>query len=52
MRQSPFLQSVHQEMLRRRYAKRTIETYLHWISVLASFRWYLRLTKSPVSSLH
>ncbi|MFN3882143.1 MAG: phage integrase N-terminal SAM-like domain-containing protein [Nitrincola lacisaponensis] len=25
------LQSVHQEMLRRRYAKRTIETYLHWI---------------------
>lgn len=31
MRQSPFLQSAHQEMLRRRYAKRTIETYLHWI---------------------
>lgn len=31
MRQSPFLQKVSDQMMRRRYAKRTIETYLHWI---------------------
>ena len=31
MYKSPFLQSIYDEMLRRRYAKRTIETYLHWI---------------------
>src|SRR5690606_20213438 len=31
MRQSPFLQQVSDEMIRRRYAKRTIQTYLHWI---------------------
>lgn len=28
---SPFLSSIYDEMMRRRYAKRTIETYLHWI---------------------
>lgn len=31
MRKSPFLNRVYEEMMRRRYAKRTIETYLHWI---------------------
>ena len=31
MRQSPFLQKVSDEMMRRRYAKRTIQTYIHWI---------------------
>lgn len=31
MRQSPFLQKVSDEMIRRRYAKRTIQTYIHWI---------------------
>jgi len=31
MRRSPFLQKVSDQMMRRRYAKRTIETYLHWI---------------------
>lgn len=29
--QSPFLDFVTEEMYKRRYAKRTIETYLHWI---------------------
>ena len=28
---SPFLSGIYDEMIRRRYAKRTIETYLHWI---------------------
>ena len=27
----PFLSGIYDEMMRRRYAKRTIETYLHWI---------------------
>lgn len=31
MRQSPFLQNVSDEMMRRRYAKRTIGIYIHWI---------------------
>jgi integron integrase len=31
MYKSPFLSSIYDEMMRRRYAKRTIETYLHWI---------------------
>lgn len=31
MRHSPFLQKVSDEMMRRRYAKRTIQTYIHWI---------------------
>lgn len=31
MQKSPFLSSIYDEMMRRRYAKRTIETYLHWI---------------------
>lgn len=31
MQKSPFLSSISDEMMRRRYAKRTIETYLHWI---------------------
>lgn len=29
--QSPFLNFVSDEMYKRRYAKRTVETYLHWI---------------------
>lgn len=29
--QSPFLDFVAEEMYKRRYAKRTVETYLHWI---------------------
>ncbi len=29
--QSPFLDFVTEEMYKRRYAKRTVETYLHWI---------------------
>ena len=29
--QSPFLNFVAEEMYKRRYAKRTVETYLHWI---------------------
>lgn len=31
MRKSPFLNRVYEEMMHRRDAKRTIETYLHWI---------------------
>lgn len=31
MNRSPFLSGIYDEMMRRRYAKRTIETYLHWI---------------------
>ena len=31
MRHSPFLQKVSDEMMRRRYTRRTIETYIHWI---------------------
>jgi len=31
MRQSPFLQKVSDEMMRRRYAKRTIQTYIYWV---------------------
>jgi integron integrase len=31
MYKSPFLSGIYDEMMRRRYAKRTIETYLHWI---------------------
>ena len=31
MGHSPFLQKVNDEMMRRRYAKRTIQTYIHWI---------------------
>lgn len=31
MYKSPFLSRIYDEMMRRRYAKRTIETYLHWI---------------------
>ena len=34
---SPFLQYVAEEMYKRRYAKRTIETYLHWIKVYILF---------------
>ncbi len=31
MIKSPFLSGIYDEMMRRRYAKRTIETYLQWI---------------------
>lgn len=31
MYKSPFLSGIYDEMMRRRYAKRTIDTYLHWI---------------------
>ncbi len=31
MEQSPFLSSIQEYMYQRRYAKRTIATYLHWI---------------------
>ncbi|WP_331343892.1 integron integrase [Cellvibrio sp. UBA7661] len=31
MHKSPFLSGIYDEMMRRRYAKRTIESYLHWI---------------------
>lgn len=31
MYKSLFLSGIYDEMMRRRYAKRTIETYLHWI---------------------
>ena len=34
---SPFLQFVAEEMYKRRYAKRTIETYLHWIKFFILF---------------
>ena len=34
---SPFLQYVAEEMYTRRYAKRTIETYLHWIKFFILF---------------
>ena len=34
MYKSPFLSNIYDEMMRRRYAKRTIETYLHWIKAL------------------
>ncbi|WP_372626987.1 integron integrase [Arsukibacterium sp.] len=34
---SPFLQYVAEEMYKRRYAKRTIETYLHWIKAYILF---------------
>lgn len=35
--QSPFLDFVAEEMYKRRYAKRTVETYLHWIRVYILF---------------
>ena len=35
--QSPFLDFVAAEMYKRRYAKRTVETYLHWIRVYILF---------------
>lgn len=34
---SPFLQFVAEEMYKRRYAKRTVETYLHWIKFFILF---------------
>ncbi|MDP5144230.1 phage integrase N-terminal SAM-like domain-containing protein [Rheinheimera baltica] len=34
---SPFLQYVAEEMYTRRYAKRTVETYLHWIKFFILF---------------
>lgn len=34
---SPFLQYIAEEMYTRRYAKRTIETYLHWIKFFILF---------------
>ncbi|GAB2924571.1 integron integrase [Rheinheimera gaetbuli] len=34
---SPFLQYVAEEMYTRRYAKRTIETYMHWIKFFILF---------------
>ncbi len=37
MYKSPFLSSIYDEMMRRRYAKRTIETYLHWIKAFIVF---------------
>ena len=37
MPKSPFLSDIYSEMMRRRYAKRTIETYLHWIKAYIIF---------------
>lgn len=37
MYKSPFLSGIYDEMMRRRYAKRTIETYLHWIKCYIVF---------------
>jgi integron integrase len=34
---SPFLQYIADEMVTRRYAKRTVETYLHWIKFFIIF---------------
>lgn len=34
---SPFLQFVAEEMYKRRYAKRTVETYVHWIKFFILF---------------
>ena len=34
---SPFLQYITEEMYTRRYAKRTVETYLHWIKFFILF---------------
>lgn len=34
---SPFLQYIAEEMYTRRYAKRTVETYLHWIKFFILF---------------
>ena len=34
---SPFLNSVAEKMRLKRYAKRTIETYLHWITAFIHF---------------
>lgn len=34
---SPFLQSIKEVMYRRRYAKKTIESYLHWIAAYIRF---------------
>jgi hypothetical protein len=31
MERSPYLKSIEEFMYLRRYAKRTIETYIHWI---------------------
>ncbi|WP_349256408.1 phage integrase N-terminal SAM-like domain-containing protein [Rheinheimera pacifica] len=34
---SPFMQFIAEEMYTRRYAKRTVETYLHWIKFFILF---------------
>lgn len=35
--ESPFLKAIAENMRMRRYAKRTIETYLHWIKIYIHF---------------
>ncbi len=37
MRKSPFLQHITDTMYEKRYAKRTIETYLHWVKFYIHF---------------
>ena len=38
MSRSPFLKSIYDAMLSRRYSKRTIETYLYWIKGFIHFQ--------------
>ncbi|GGW60273.1 integron integrase [Alishewanella tabrizica] len=48
--QSPFLDFVTEEMYKRRYAKRTVETYLHWIRFYILF--HKKQHPKDLSELH